>query len=36
MDLTRMWLAGNIVGLGQNESMKFWENWYDQVQMVKF
>ena len=34
--LLRMWLAGNTVRLGQNESMKFWENWYDRVQMVKY
>ena len=31
----RMWLAGNTVRLRQNESMKFWENGYHRVWMVK-
>ena len=34
-DLTRMWLARNTVRLGQNESMKFWENGYHRDWMVK-
>ena len=35
IDLTRMWFAVNTVGLGQNESMKFWENGHHRVRMVR-